>query len=229
MAGVGDGVAGGYVARIQKKMPNIVFNGVGKPGMEAVGLLRRLRRESLSASSSVWRGLEGADVVFIDIGRNDRWLFGEPQATARVLWRIRELIRRELLLRDGHSPLVVIGILMLPNRGSQGPWVKELNRILLSRHTKANPANLRFDLVNKALLTEDNLHPSPVGHEALSITLKRYIRRYVGRYSRGLFIDSDGDGLADSAEGSLWATDPFNPDTDGDSASDGEQFCLSGL
>lgn len=223
--GVGDNIAGGYVSRIQKKMPNIVFNQLGKRGLEAVGLLRKLRREIGSASSSWWQGLENSDVIFIDIGRNDRWLFGKPQSTARLIWRIRELIRREVELRDGHSPLVVIGLLMLPNRGSQGPWVKELNRVLLSRHTKANPANLRFDLVSKTLLTDDNLHPSPDGHESLSSTLRRYIRKYGGRYSRHLFIDSDGDGLADSAEETRWATDPLNPDTDGDSQWDGEQLC----
>ena len=45
----------------------------------------------------------------------------------------------------------------------------------------------------------------------------------IGFYRFGIDIDSDGDGLIDSAE-SLWThTDPDNPDTDGDGLLDGEE------
>lgn len=36
-------------------------------------------------------------------------------------------------------------------------------------------------------------------------------------------LDSDGDGLSDDDEVNVYGTDPFNPDTDGDTWSDGEE------
>lgn len=36
-------------------------------------------------------------------------------------------------------------------------------------------------------------------------------------------IDTDGDGLSDADEISVWGTDPYNPDTDGDGLTDGEE------
>jgi lysophospholipase L1-like esterase len=66
--------------------------------------------------------------------------------------------------------------LLLPNRGSQGPWVKELNEIILESHTTAHPADLRFDQVSKRLLSPDSIHPTSKGYAAISKVFISYLK-----------------------------------------------------
>ncbi len=45
-----------------------------------------------------------------------------------------------------------------------------------------------------------------------------------GRREEGCMIDSDGDGLLDAEETTVYHTDPLNPDTDNDQLSDGDEI-----
>src|SRR5690606_39037339 len=102
--------------------------------------------------------------VVLDLGRNDRWLFGPPIETFRNLKRAVTQIKKYTKDSAGLSPLIVTAVMMLPNRGSQGPWVKELNGYILRSNTLQDPSDLRFDLVSKRLLSKDQIHPTPQGY-----------------------------------------------------------------
>ena len=175
VAGIGDTKndnKGGYVLRASAKLKKIEFNSVGVPGLRTLELLKLLK-QVFSAKSE----LAKSDIVILDIGRNDRWLFGEPLATYRNLKRASAQIKKAGKKSQGKPPLVVTAVLMLPNRGSQGPWVKELNSIILKNSTKKDPGDLRFDLVSKRLLNSDQVHPTSQGYEQLSKTLVHYLSK----------------------------------------------------
>jgi lysophospholipase L1-like esterase len=88
---------------------------------------------------------------------------------------------------------------MLPNRGSQGPWVKSLNDLLVGSDSLTAPADLRFDKVSKRLLLPDQLHPSPRGYSALSKTLVQYLQKVLpvrALAARDRNIGKVGDGIS---------------------------------
>jgi lysophospholipase L1-like esterase len=159
--------------------------------------------------------------VVLDLGRNDRWLFGLPEATLRNLKRIRALIEKELTDLTGVSPLIVTAVLMYPNRGAQGPWVKELDALILKSHTPRYPADLRFDTVSKRLLAPDNIHPTSKGYASMAATFVKYLLKEYKTYAALARADNDNDGLYDVYEREKFGTDPTNPDTDGDGIKDG--------
>jgi lysophospholipase L1-like esterase len=226
-AGYGDTPdVGGYVDRVAAKLKKLKLINYGIPGLKTTQLLDKVTKELVKRPKTLFgQAVLASDFIILDLGRNDRWDYGAPEASARNLWRIRDLIQQKAFRITGTKPVVVIAVLMLPNRGAQGPWVSDLNRVLYSRHTFKTPADLRFDLVSKRLLTEDQLHPSPEGHQAIAQVLKDYFDRKLAKYLRSAWIDTDKDQLADKAEVNHWLTDPTLFDTDGDGRGDGRQMC----
>lgn len=230
VAGFGDTVhdnQGGYVLRAQGRLPEAVISNFGVPGLATRQLL--LSIESAfdgSGDPLLAEALVKADVVILDLGRNDRWLMGPPAETFRNLKRISALVRKRVLATVETAPLVVTAVLMLPNRGSQGPWVKELNALIAKIHTNEAPADLHFDLVSKRLLSTDQIHPTPKGYTALATTFVRYILQRLPTYQRALRPDLDQDGLYDIFERSRFGTDPTKTDTDGDGVADGAQHAV---
>jgi lysophospholipase L1-like esterase len=223
--GFGDtknGNQGGYVLRTKNKLKQFSFQNFAKPGLRTFELLNDVN-DALNGDDSdidLRQALLGADVVFLDIGRNDRWLFGTPSATLRNLKRISTLIKSKVSARTNVAPLVVTAVIMLPNRGSQGPWVKELNALILKSNSKQNPADLRFDLVSKRLLGKDQIHPTSEGHTALFKTFSNYITKILPKKINALRPDTDADGIYDYFESKIFNTDISNPDTDGDGKDD---------
>ena len=213
---------GGYALRLAKKIPAAQVTNLGKPGMRSFELMAHLKDIFKTKKFESRRtALLESDIVILDIGRNDRWLFGEPITTYKNLLVSAKRIRDEVKKVEGTSPLVVIAAMMLPNRGSQGPWVKALNSLIVAGSTTANPANLRFDLVSKRLLSYDQIHPTSAGYEALTRTLVAYLRSTLTKYMRVLRPDTDADGIPDIIETTRTGTDPSLYDTDGDGLSDG--------
>lgn len=181
VTGIGDvrnSNKGGYVKRVAAKLRTIEFKAFGRPGREARQLLPIIKSTFASAADTDLLGaLERADYVILDLGRNDRWYFESAAKTATHLKRIRRAITAGVAARTGTPPLVITAVLMLPNRGSQGPWVSELNELILRSDSVAAPADLRFDLVSKRLLGTDQLHPTSVGYDALAKTLVNYLTK----------------------------------------------------
>lgn len=177
--GVGDSKndgKGGYVLRAQEKFPgaNIVNRGI--PGLKTVPLLQKLQKAfKAPAESDFAQELLIADLVVFDVGRNDRWLMGAPAATLRNIKKARALVESQVKAQKGGSPLLVLAVLMYPNRGSQGPWVKELDQLILDSHTESHPADLRFDTVSKRLLSPDNIHPTSKGYSAMAKVFISYL------------------------------------------------------
>lgn len=188
VAGIGDATnenQGGYVLRTQEKFPDARIIGHGVPGLRTTTLLKRLRDAFAGKKyPTLAADLLDADLVVLDLGRNDRWFFGPPATTLRNLQRIRSLLHEQVDAARGRSPVVVQPVLMLPNRGSQGPWVKELNDLILKAHTAEYPCDLRFDLVSKRLLAPDNIHPTSKGYAALAQTFTKYLRSSYPRYAQ---------------------------------------------
>ncbi len=215
---------GGYVLRARARLPEAEIYNFGIQGLKTREMLTNLEQSFKgTAYASLAEALVRADLVVLDVGRNDRWLFGLPSATFRNLKRAGSLIRNKVSSLTGAAPLVVTAVMMYPNRGSQGPWMKELDALILKSHTVESPADLRFDLVSKRLLSADQIHPTPKGYKALADVFVKYMLRQYLRYAKELRVDADNDGLYDIFEASRYGTDPTKPDTDGDGILDGDE------
>jgi len=231
--GFGDttnGNTGGYVLRAQTRLPQATIQNFGVQGLKTRELITSLDRAFKGTGEGVLaEALVGADLVVVDLGRNDRWLFGLPSATFRNLERARTIITNRVIAQKGVAPLVVLAVLMYPNRGSQGPWVKELNALIFaSNEAPQKPADLRFDLVSKRLLSSDQIHPTSKGYKAIAEVFVKYVVQRYSKYAQQLRVDADKDGLYDIFESSRFGTDPTNPDTDGDGILDGDDVQLPG-
>jgi len=222
--GVGDvknGGTGGYVLRIATKFPDATFENRGTPGEEArrvIGIIE----DAFSGVGDVTfaSSLSQADIVILDIGRNDWWKFRPAIATWRNLKRIRELIQSEVTSVTGHKPLVVTAQMMGANRTGQGTWVTELNKFIAANNTSMTPTDLRFNAVSKKLLI-DRVHPSSLGYDAIARVLYAYLTNTLPKHVTVFRKDGDHDGLFDEYEAEKYGTSPRNPDTDGDGILDG--------
>lgn len=226
--GTGDsanGNQGGYVLRAAKKLRYAKVHNLGEPGMFASSLLTELKKEFKNRpNSGRIEVLRSADIIVLDVGRNDRWFRASPSITYAKLKSIRSTIQKNVTKLEGSAPMVLIAVMMLPNRGSQGPWMKEINHMILKGSTLANPSDLRFDLVSKRLLNPDQIHPTPKGYAALASVFVRYVTKTLPRRMLRLRPDKDKDGVFDIFEGLRFGTDPTLPDTDGDGKTDGEEL-----
>ncbi len=230
--GIGDtahGNRGGYVLRAAAAMHALTFINLGQPGLFSQQLVGQLTDTFTKGKTPQMKtALRGADIVFLDLGRNDRWLFGEPIATYRNLKRAATLIKREVTKLEGVPPLVVTTVLMLPNRGAQAPWVSVLNDYILRGSTAGDPADLRFDQVSKYLLSADRIHPTSVGYVQMAKVFVTYIKKTLPPRMRTLRPDTDADGLPDILETEKYGTSPLLADTDSDGHSDGEEVLVLG-
>jgi len=222
--GIGDtvnGNRGGYVLRIARKFPGATFDNLGTPGEE-------VRRELLlieaafagTGNAAVANSLTRADIVILDIGRNDWWKFAPAIATWRNLKRLRELIQNKVSGITNHRPLVVTAQLMGANRTGQGAWVAELDKYIAATHKSSAPSDLRFNSVSKKLLG-DRVHPTSLGYDQITKVLLQYLQVTLLKYVAVIRPDLDKDGIYDEYEEERFGTDPENPDTDGDGILDG--------
>jgi hypothetical protein len=223
--GVGDtvnGGRGGYVRRIARKFPGVWFDNLGSPGEEARRLITVLEDAFAgTGDADIATALTRADIVILDIGRNDWWNFGPPLATWRNLKRVREVIQTKVAVVTGHYPMVVTAQLMGANRTGQGAWVAELVRIIAANNKSTAPTDLKFNAVGKKFLA-DRVHPTSLGYEQLTKVLTLYLRVTLPKHVAIFRRDADKDGLYDEYEKEKFGTDPENPDTDGDGIVDGK-------
>jgi lysophospholipase L1-like esterase len=167
---------GGYVLRAQQRLPLVNFVNQGFLGLRTLQMISKLRKAFDNPEQSpLASSLIEADLVVLDVGRNDRWLFGLPEATLRNIKRARQIITDNVKNLGYPAPLIVTAVLMYPNRGSQGPWVKELDELILKSGSAEYPADLRFDQVSKRLLSPDNVHPTSKGYDAMANVFIKYL------------------------------------------------------
>lgn len=224
--GVGDtvnGGKGGYVLRIAKKFPDATFDNLGTPGEEARRVIGVIEASFAGTGDPTFAAsLTQADVVILDIGRNDWWKFRPANATWRNLKRVREVIQSEVQKVTGHKPLVVTAQLMGANRTGQGTWVIELNKLIAASSKETTPGDLKFNSVSKKLLI-DRLHPSPLGYDQIAKVLAQYLTSTLLKHVAAFREDADKDGLYDEYEAEKYGTSPLDSDSDDDGILDGQE------
>ena len=75
-----------------------------------------------------------------------------------------------------------------------------LNALILKGHRPHAPANLRFDKVNKRLLSSDQIHPTSKGYAAPAKKFIRYLTVTLPPIMQALRPDADGNGITDLFE-----------------------------
>lgn len=225
--GVGDtinGDKGGYVLRIAQKFPDATFDNLGTPGEEARRVIGIIESSFAGTGDATFAtSLTQADVVILDIGRNDWWKFRPALATWRNLKRLRELIQSEVKQVVGHKPFVVTAQLMGANRTGQGTWVAELNTLIAANSKPLTPGDLKFNSVSKKLLL-DRVHPGPLGYDQITKVLSQYLTVTLPKYIAMFRPDADKDGLYDEYEAEKFGTSPLDPDSDHDGILDGQDI-----
>jgi lysophospholipase L1-like esterase len=214
---------GGYVLRAAKALPKVIFHNHGEQGLISAELIESIDKAFSGSDEKLRDDLVASDIVVFDIGRNDRWLDIPPRSTLKALKLARTKIQNEVGARTGFSPLVVFAVLMLPNRSAQGPWVKQFDELVLKGSSPKHPADLRFDLVSKRLLSSDQIHPTPAGYKALAQVFVKYITKTLTARVKQIYPDGDSDGLSNILETGKFGTDPQLADTDGDGVVDGTE------
>lgn len=224
--GVGDtinGGKGGYVLRVAKKFPDATFDNLGTPGEEARRVIGVIEDSFAGTGDATFASsLTQADVVILDIGRNDWWKFRPANGTWRNIKRVREIIQNEVNKVVGHKPLVVTAQIMGANRTGQGTWVTQLNALIAASSKPTAPADLKFNSVSKKLLI-DRVHPGPLGYEQLAKVLSQYLTSTLPKHVAVFRQDADNDGLYDEYEAEKFGTSPLDPDSDDDGILDGEE------
>ena len=167
---------GGYVLRLQQKFPDVTFKSVAANGLKTGGLIELLTRAFDSTEAPVTlANLKESDVVILDMGRNDRLVPKPVRDTYKALQLAGSKIRRGVKRFSGFEPLVVTSVMMIPGRPYIAPFVRKLNAIILESNSPDHPSDLRFDRVKSSFLSNDKLHPSSKGYEALSKVAEKYL------------------------------------------------------
>jgi lysophospholipase L1-like esterase len=226
VAGIGDvehSNKGGYVLRAAEHFPDATFYNLGEGGATATDLIFDLERAfSGRGHRRLLNAVTTADLIVVDVGRNDQWRFKTPLATRRNLQRVHDIIQNNLKRLTGHNTLVVTARLMIPKRLRQAPWIGELNGLLRSSNRKNAPTDLRFDTVPKRYLSEDRIHPTSQGYKKLASVFISYLTLAFPLHVRDIRPDRDHDGLYDEFESDRYGTLPTRADTDGDGTRDGD-------
>jgi lysophospholipase L1-like esterase len=225
VAGIGDwrhGGKGGYVLRAAQKFPEAIFLNFGEGGATATNIIFDIERAFEGRGHATLRaGIIEADLIVLDVGRNDQWTAKTPLATRRNLKRIQTLIQSNVKRVTGHTPLVVTAVLMIPKRVRQAPWIGELNGLLRASNSTKAPTDLRFDVIPKRFLSADRIHPTSTGYDKLASIFISYLSARFPAHIADIRPDRDRDGLYDEFEVKRHGTDPSRADTDGDGILDG--------
>lgn len=227
VSGVGDsnnGNKGGYVKRLKKRLPFAKVQEDGVPGITTGRMIKVLKSEFRKRRSSrFFRKAYGADLVIIDVGRNDYWSENaNPSTTARNIKRIVNISKRKLK-KNGVAPFVVAASMLPTNRGFQRSFIAGINSTLNRMASRRFHVNLPFDAMPNSLLAGDGLHPSSSGYVWLTDRIEDYIYGKLQSQMQKVREDSDADGIYDLFEKKKFKTSPNAIDSDGDGITDGEE------
>ena len=222
--GVGDTAnenQGGYVLRTQEAFHAADVVNLGVPGVTSKRLLTGFKRNLKKKRGITVRKSKDADFVLIQVGVNDYWEGGSPERVITNIKRLVQLLRTELKKDLGIEPVIAICTLTPTLRSFQKPFVDEVNALLLRFSSSSLPVKVRFDNLNSAYISEDGLHPTSSGYDAMAALVDAYIAGDLQTALKKKRVDADADGIYDIFESSRFGTDPTLTDTDGDGVKDG--------
>lgn len=177
--GVGDSPMdrGGYVARLAESFPNASLVNLGVPGITSEQLYRNYKTMfDRGSHGSTWTALQHADIVIIDVGRNDYWAQNPAAEVARNVKRLVRLIRVHLA-EDPNYPAPAFGVTRLAptNRSFQRGFINAVNQEFLKLKSSTFPVEVRADTMNPKHLRRDGLHPSSRGYDDLVLIFADWI------------------------------------------------------
>ena len=213
---------GGYPLRIRQDL-NIRVENLGVPGITSSQLLRDLIQNSNQQITH--KKLRNADIIIIDVGRNDFWKNATPESVAR---NIQKLIRQltPIMKEKGGVPYFVVATLVPTKRSFQQPFVDGINSALLRFKSRRLPTNLYFHKLPNTVISDDMLHPSSKGYRRIAKFTEKYLKGRAQVAMAKQRPDNDFDGIFDLFEDTKFFTDKYNPDTDGDSFTDFEEIFI---
>lgn len=216
---------GGYVGRLAQVFVDAQVTNLGVPGVTTERLLHRLYNNfRRKGPTSVKNKLIDADVVLVDVGRNDYWNLLPPQATIRNIERIVYLLKSEIARISGVEPFVVVESLIPTARFYQRTFIAEVNNLLTAEETQASSIFLGFKKLKPTILSWDGLHPSARGYDVMAKKVYKFLSGAVKQNQLILREDADQDGVYDYFELKKFGTDPEKRDTDGDGIVDGDEL-----
>lgn len=170
--GVGDSPAdnGGYVARLAALYPDASIQNLGVPGITSEQLYRNYKYIfDRGSHGPTWAALQRADIIILDVGRNDFWAQNPSFEVARNVKRLVGLLRSHLS-QDPNYPAPAFGVTRLAptNRSFQASFISAVNRELLKLKSSTFPVEIRADTLNRKYLRRDGLHPSSRGYDGLA-------------------------------------------------------------
>ena len=202
--GVGDSLGIGYPGRLLGYFPRAIVHNRGVPGEDTV--IGRNR------AIGVFNEIHDADYAIVLQGVNDYWLRNRNSTnTANNLFAIDATAKRT-------GTISLLSNLTAVKRGFQKGWVSSVN-------SKIFPHNeLNFFSLGESVIGEDLLHPDSFGYDSMTEHLANtlFVQSESNRPA-----DSDLDGIYDFAE-PRFGSDPALPDTDGDGLLDGVEITVYG-
>jgi lysophospholipase L1-like esterase len=141
-------------------------------------MLRFLSRNLRTAEvNRVQLAVKEADVIILDIGRNDFWSSIDSGLTVRNIGRIAELLYDFASSPNGCRPAVGVATMLPSSRIGERGFVADITRkLLVQKRLGRIPAYIYFDTIGTELLSPDGLHPSSAGYDAMAIKVLRFIK-----------------------------------------------------
>jgi lysophospholipase L1-like esterase len=224
--------AGGYVLRLSKLFPNAEFTNLGVPGITTQEMIRKLKDGFTSTKSDpVKTKLLDADIIVIDIGRNDYWDKVHSSYSMTNIRRIVTTINEWFDTNRKVRPYILVSPLLPINtysRNFQAPFIKALNeRIIRASQLKQIKVLFRVDTLPSTILSYDGLHPYSAGYTVIAKYIYPRLKYLLSTSLLLIRPDTDKDGVYDIAETWLFKTNPKDFDTDNDTFSDGFELFTS--
>ena len=216
----------GYVTRVEAlpEFQNAKISAVGLSGYSSFEILIEVQRSlGLSNPNRLKKNISDTDLLIIDFGRNDFFVNITPAQTVKNLRSLVKVINQRLGHGARLAPLIAIAKLPSTSPISRPMQRKFISAVdsLLDRGSSAQlPVRVPFETLPASKLSSDGLHPNPAGHIALADIAANYILGEAQVESLEKRPDSDGDGVYDAAEATLFQTNITSADTDGDMLSD---------
>lgn len=215
---------GGYMTRLRSVFPKTNIYKEGFPGITVARLLgfyKTLFRRA--PNNPLIKKIGNADILLIDVGRNDYFNRNPSSLTVDTLRIMTEYLTRKLKKKFKTVPLIVGAELIPSAREFDMDFINAINSSLFMKRSGSFPFYLRFDLLDPLLLGEDGIHPTSGGYAQMTEFAAEYIRDDAQVRSEAERIDRDNDGIYDIFEKSKFGTNPRVADTDGDGILDGDE------